>query len=84
MGIVTKATNQGTPFQEEPYYFINFGNIVPPYIVTLTLLNFIMGLLEWFFSTLMVLNAPDVTHDFGHSGDVSTSDVFKLPQGLFA
>jgi hypothetical protein len=25
-----------------------------------------------------------VTHDFGHSGDVSTSDVFRLPQGLFA
>jgi hypothetical protein len=24
-----------------------------------------------------------VTHDFGHSGDVSTSDVFRLPQGLF-
>jgi hypothetical protein len=25
-----------------------------------------------------------VTHDFGHSGDVSTSDVFRLPQGLFS
>jgi hypothetical protein len=25
-----------------------------------------------------------VTHYFGHSGDVSTSDVFRLPQGLFA
>ena len=25
-----------------------------------------------------------VTHDFGHFDDVSTSDVFRLPQGLFA
>jgi hypothetical protein len=25
-----------------------------------------------------------VTHGFGHFGDVSTSDVFRLPQGLFA
>ena len=30
------------------------------------------------------VNARSVTHDFGHSGDVSTSDVFKFPQGIFA
>jgi hypothetical protein len=28
--------------------------------------------------------SPNVTHDFGHSGDVLKSDVFRLPQGIFA
>jgi hypothetical protein len=58
METVLDDTNQGTPFHGEPYAFPCFGNIGPPYITTLTLLGFTVGLPIWFFSTPMVSNVP--------------------------
>jgi hypothetical protein len=51
MEIVPEATNQGTPFHGEPYAFPCFGNVGPPYIATLTLPGFTVGLPVWLFST---------------------------------
>jgi len=58
METVYEVTNQGTPFQSEPCDFPCFRNVGPPYISTLTLLTFIVGLPVWLFSNLVVMNAP--------------------------
>jgi hypothetical protein len=55
-----EATNQGVHFHGKPYLFPCFRNVVPPYIVALSLPGFTMGLPIWYFSTLMVSNAPVV------------------------
>jgi hypothetical protein len=57
METIHKATKQGIPFHGEPYAFPCFGNVGPPYIATLTLSGFIVGLQIWLFSTLVVPNA---------------------------
>jgi len=40
--------------------------------------------IHFIYSEQSLYTLRSVTHVFGHSGDVSTSDVFRLPQGLFA
>jgi hypothetical protein len=51
------TTNQGTPFHGEPFVFPCFGNVGPPYIATLSLPGFTIGLPVWFFSTLVIPNS---------------------------
>jgi hypothetical protein len=51
MEIVLEPTNQGTPLHEDPHPFPCFGNIGPPYIATLSLPRFTIGLPIWLFST---------------------------------
>jgi hypothetical protein len=50
------TTNQGTHFPREPFVFPSFGNVVPPYISTLSLLGLTFGLSVWFFFTSMITN----------------------------
>jgi hypothetical protein len=58
METVPEPTNQGTPLHGDPHPFPCFGNIGPPYIATLSLPRFTIGLLVWLFSTLVMKNAP--------------------------
>jgi hypothetical protein len=62
MESVPGTPNEGTPFPEEPFVFPSFGNIGPPYISTLSLPGFTIGLLVWFFSTLVIPNAPSASY----------------------
>jgi hypothetical protein len=56
------TTNKGTPFHGEPYVFPSFGNFGPPYIYTLSLPGFTIGLAVWLFSTLVIPNYPSVSN----------------------
>jgi hypothetical protein len=56
-GISSGMTNEGTPFLGEPFVFPSYGNIGPPYIATLSLPGLTIGLLVWFFSTIVISNA---------------------------
>ena len=60
MASIPGTTNEGTPFPREPFVFPSFGNIGLPYIVTLSLPGFTIGLPVWFFSTPIISNAPSV------------------------
>ena len=52
-----ESTNQGIPFDGHPSPFPSFGNIGAPYMATLSLPIFTIGLLVWLFLTSMVQNA---------------------------
>jgi hypothetical protein len=58
METILEVTNQGTPFQREPYVFPYFGNIGPTYIATLNLPGFTLGLPIWLIFTPLAMNAP--------------------------
>ena len=58
MATVPKFTNQGTPLNENPSNFPCFGNVGPPYMATLSLPGFTIGLPIWLFSTSLALNTP--------------------------
>jgi hypothetical protein len=62
MASVPRTTNQGTPFPREPFVFPSFGNIGPPYIATLSLPRFTIGLPVWFFSTPVIPNVPGASY----------------------
>jgi hypothetical protein len=62
MASVPGTTNEGTPFPGEPFVFPSFGNVGPPYIATLSLPGFTIGLPVWFFSTLVIPNAPSASY----------------------
>jgi hypothetical protein len=49
-------TNEGTHFPGEPFVFPSYENTGPPYISTLSLPSFTIGLPVWFFSTQVILN----------------------------
>jgi hypothetical protein len=57
METVLEPANQGTPLHGDPHPFPCFGNIGPPYIATLSLPRFTIGLPIWLFSTLVIPNA---------------------------
>ena len=59
MARISKHTNQGATSQGEPCAFPRFGNGVHPFIATLSLPIFTIGLLVWFSFIPIVLNAPD-------------------------
>ena len=61
METIPKAPNQGTHFHGDRHHFPCFGNVGHPYITTLTLPGFTMGLLVWFFSALVASNAPSAS-----------------------
>jgi hypothetical protein len=44
METIPRTIDQGTPFQGEPLVFPCFGNVGPPYIATLSILGFTIGL----------------------------------------
>jgi hypothetical protein len=44
------------------FVFPSFGNIGPPYIATLSLPRFTIGLPVWLFSTTMIPNAPSALY----------------------
>jgi hypothetical protein len=68
METILGTTDQGTHFDGEPFVFPCFQNVGHPYIVTLTLPKFTIGLPVWFFSTPVIPNDP------------SASNVSPLPQ----
>ena len=49
-------TNQGIPFEGNPSPFPSWGNIGAPYMATLSLSGFTIGLRVWLFSTSLVQN----------------------------
>ena len=56
MATTPESNNQGNSSIRNPSPFHYFGNISAPYIATLSLLEFTIGLLVWLFSTPMVPN----------------------------
>ena len=56
MATNTESTNQGIPFDGNPSPFPPFGNIGSPYMATLSLPGFTIGLPVWLFSTSLVQN----------------------------
>jgi len=56
MATTPESTNQGIPFDGNPSPFPPFGNIGAPYMATLSLPEFIIGLPVWLFSTSFVKN----------------------------
>jgi hypothetical protein len=57
------TTNQGTPFQGEPFVFPSFGNVGSPYIATLILPGVTVGLYIWLFCTPVIMNAPSALNE---------------------
>jgi hypothetical protein len=57
---VPETTNGATPAPGEPFVFPSYGNVVPPYITTLSLPGLTIGLPVWLFSTLVISNAGDL------------------------
>ena len=51
-----ESTDQGIPFDGNPIPFPPFGNIGAPYMATLSLPGFTIGLPVWLFSTSLVQN----------------------------
>ena len=60
MATIQEFTNQGTPLNENPCTFPCFENVGPPYMTTLSLLGFRIGLPIWLFSTSLAPNTPTV------------------------
>ena len=56
MATTPESTDQGIPFDGNPSPFPPFGTTGAPYIATLSLLGFTIGLLVWLFSTSLVQN----------------------------
>ena len=56
---VPEFINLGTPPNENPSTFPCFGNVGPPYMATLSLPGFTIGLSIWLFSTSLAPNADD-------------------------
>jgi hypothetical protein len=57
MGSVPRTTNEGTPILGIPFVSPSVGNIGSPYITTLSLPRFTIGLSVWLFSTSVNINA---------------------------
>jgi hypothetical protein len=77
------TTNQGTPFHWEPYVFPSFGNIGPPYISTLSLPGFTIGLSVWLFSTPVIPNYPSALNEIPPPHE-HQPHVYPLPSSLVA
>ena len=60
MANVPEFINLGTPPNENPSTFPYFGNVGPPYMATLSLPGFTIGLPIWLFSTSLAQNTPIV------------------------
>ena len=60
MANVPEFINLGTPPNENPSTFPYFGNVGPPYMATLSLPGFTIGLLIWLFSTSLAPNTSIV------------------------
>ena len=60
MATILEFTNQGTPLNENRSTFPYFGNVGPPYMATLSLPGFTIGLPIWLFSTSLAPNTPIV------------------------
>ena len=60
MANVPEFINLGTPPNENPSTFPYFGNVGPPYMATLSLPGFTIGLPIWLFSTSLAPNTPTV------------------------
>ena len=56
METTPESTDEGIPFDGNPSPFPSFGNIGAPYMATLSLPRFTIGLLVWLFSTSLVQN----------------------------
>jgi hypothetical protein len=54
MASVPGMTHEGTPLPGEPFVFPSYGNVGPPYITTLSLPGFTIGLPVWLFSTPVI------------------------------
>lgn len=48
------------PFNRNHNPFPNFANVGPPYMATLSLLRFTIGLNVWLFSNCLIPNTPSV------------------------
>jgi len=56
METIPESINQGSPSDGNPSHFPSFGNTGDPYMATLSLPGFTIGLLVWLLSTHMVPN----------------------------
>ena len=56
MATNSESITQVIPFDGNPSLFPRFGNIGAPYMTTLSLSGFTIGLLVWLFSTSLVQN----------------------------
>ena len=71
METVFEFTNRGTPLNDNPSPFPCFGNVGPPYMATLSLPRFTIGLPIWLFSTSLGSNTqifppkPDASPQLG-------------------
>ena len=79
MAIVPECTNQGIPLNENPSTFPFFRNVGPPYMATLSLLGFKIGLLVWLFSASLALKAPIVPPQSDASPQQSSSSQHPQP-----
>jgi hypothetical protein len=75
MASVPGMTNEGTPFPGEPFVFISYGNVFPPYLATLSLAGLTIGLPVWLFSTTVISNkgALDVSTPPTHQPHINLS-----------
>jgi hypothetical protein len=80
MASIPGMTNEGTPFPWEPFVFPSYGNVVPPYITTLSLPGLKIGLPVWLFYTLVISNvgASDVSTPPTHQPHVYLSPSFPI------
>ena len=58
METVLEVTDKDIPFNGNPNPFPNFANVGPPYMATLSLPGFMIGLPVWLFSTYLIPNTP--------------------------
>ena len=61
MASVPKMTNEGTSYPGEPFVFPSYGNVGPPYIITLSFPGLTIRLLVWFFSSRVISNAASAS-----------------------
>jgi hypothetical protein len=61
MTSIPDMIDEGTPNPGEPFVFPSYGNVGPPYIVTLSLPGLTIGLPVWFFSSSVILNVASAS-----------------------
>ena len=79
MTTVSEYTNQGIPLNENPSTFPFFGNVGPPYMATLSLPRFTIGLPIWLFSTLLASNTQIVPPQIDASPQESSPSQHHQP-----
>ena len=87
MATSPESIDQGIPFDGNPSPFPSFGNIGAPYMATLSLPGFTIGLPVWLFSTSLVQNVvispKSSTPSTGQNQPPIDPEVDPLPSSSF-